>query len=132
MAWNGILSVFRFAKQIKIRRKKQNFRFSWKMAPLLLLSDHLLDFFPVPSQNNKWLKSVSFFGNISLGRRMFLKEKQRIRNHQDVKIEIIENKIMIDQKFKHSTLNVTAKPTRFRIRQDPHKFGSLESDLDQS
>jgi hypothetical protein len=45
MAWNGILSVFRFAKQMEIRRKKtKNFRFSRKMAPLLL-SDHLLDFF---------------------------------------------------------------------------------------
>jgi hypothetical protein len=39
---------------------------------------------------------------------------------------------MIDQNFKHLTLSVKAKPTRFRIRQDPHKFGSLESDMDQS
>ncbi len=40
-------------------------------------------------------------------------------------LKSIEYKIMIDQKFKHSTLNVTAKPIRLRIRKDPHKFGSL-------
>ncbi len=68
---------FLFTKSFKIRRKNQNFRFSLKMATLLLLSDHLLDFFTVLSRNNKWLKSVSFFRNISLGRRMFLNEKGR-------------------------------------------------------
>jgi hypothetical protein len=45
-------------------------------------------------------------------------------------LKSIEYKIMIDQKFKHSTVNLTAKPTRFRIRKDPHKFGSLDSDLE--